>query len=217
MFEFTESDFKFKSPFGMIISGSSGSGKTTFLMRFLKETQSLVNPPPKSVLYCYSEYHDNIPIMQNGGVKIHEGIPDENLLNTLEKPSLVILDDLMTNVSEAYLTALFTKKSHHKNMCVMFLTQDIFQKKGKVARNNSQYIVLMRAPNAALSIRNLGLQLFPNQLDYFLDAYRQATTDNYGYLVIDLSATSVPLMRLRTNIFKEQENEELTIFVPKNV
>ena len=83
MLEFTESDFKFKSPFGMIFSGPSGSGKTTFLMRFLKETQSLVNPPPKSVLYCYSEYHDNIPIMQNGGVKIHEGIPDENLLNTL--------------------------------------------------------------------------------------------------------------------------------------
>ena len=56
--------------------------------------------------------------MQNGGVQIHESVPDENLLNTLEKPSLVILDDLMTNVSEAYLTALFTKKSHHKNMCV---------------------------------------------------------------------------------------------------
>ena len=43
----------------MIISGPSGSGKTTFLMRFLKETQSLINPPPKSILYCYSEYHDN--------------------------------------------------------------------------------------------------------------------------------------------------------------
>ena len=34
-----------KTPFGMIISGPSGSGKTTFLMRFMKEIQSLINPP----------------------------------------------------------------------------------------------------------------------------------------------------------------------------
>lgn len=75
----------------------------------------------------------------------------------------------------------------------------------------------MRAPNAALQIRNLGVQLFPTQLEYFLDAYKMATSNNYGYLVIDLSAISPPIMRLRTNIFKDSENEELTIFVPKNV
>ena len=50
----------------------------------------------------------------------------------------------------------------------------------------------MRASNAPMSIRNLGVQLFPNQLDYFLEAYKMATTNNYGYLFIDLSATSVP-------------------------
>ena len=96
------------------------------------------------------------------------------------------------------------------------MTQDLFQKKCKVARNNAQYIILMRAPNAALQIRNLGAQLFPTQFEYFMDAYKLATANKYGYLVIDLSANTKTILMLRTNIFKEPDNEELTIFVPRN-
>ena len=217
MFYFSRFDFQFQTPFCMIISGPSGSGKTTFLLRFLNESKNLIYPEqPKSILYCYSEYHDHIKTLQAGGISVHQGIPDDNMLNDLQKPCLVILDDLMLNASEEYLTALFTKKSHHKNISVIFMTQDLFQKKCKVARNNSQYIVLMRAPNAALQIRNLGVQLFPTQFEYFMDAYRLATANKYGYLVIDLSFTAKPIMMLRTNIFKEADNEELTIFVPRN-
>jgi len=47
------------------------------------------------------------------------------------------------------------------------------------------YLVLSRTPNNALSVRNLGVQLFPGKLDYFLDLYRQATRENYEYLSID--------------------------------
>jgi len=65
-----------------------------------------------------------------------------------------------------------------------------------------------------LSVRNIGVQLFPRQLDYFLDAYRQATRHPYGYLVIDMHASSDPTLRLRTNIFKD--DEEKLIFIPKN-
>ena len=216
MFRFIELDLKFKAPFGMIISGPSSSGKTTFLLRFLNEYQTLMQPIPKSILYCYSEYHDRIPMLQSGGVTIHQGLPDDQIIESLAKPALLILDDLMLNASEEYLTSLFTKKIHHKNTSVIFLTQDLFQRKIKVARNNAQYIVLMRAPNAALQIRNLGVQLFPRQLDYFLDAYKLATANNYGYLIIDLYAAAESFMRLRTNIFKDPENEELTIFVPRN-
>ena len=216
MFTFIESDLQFTSPFGMIISGPSGSGKTTFLLRFLSEHKNLVFPKFNSILYCYSEYHDQIKAMQAGGVMIHQGLPDDTLLDSLRKPAIVILDDLMLNASEEYLTSLFTKKSHHRNLSVIFLTQDLFQKRVKVARNNAQYIILMRAPNAALQIRNLGIQLFPTQLDYFMDAYKLATANKYGYLVIDLNPSSIPLMRLRTNIFREVDDDELTIFVPRN-
>jgi hypothetical protein len=74
----------------------------------------------------------------------------------------------------------------------------------------------MRAPNNALAIRNLGVQLFPRQLDYFLEAYREATKEPYSFLFIDLHPSSDPILRLRTNIFKEDINP-YTIFTSKNV
>ncbi|CAK5051469.1 unnamed protein product [Meloidogyne enterolobii] len=72
----------------------------------------------------------------------------------------------------------------------------------------------MRSPNSVLSVRNIGSQLFPKKLDYFLDSYRQATNIPYGYLLIDMHASSDPTLRLRTNIFKD-DNEKI-IFIPKN-
>lgn len=93
------------------------------------------------------------------------------------------------------------------------MSQNLFEKKIKVARQNAQYLVLMRSPNSALSVRNIGVQLFPGRLNYFLSAYRQATDRAYGYLLIDMHTSSDNLLRLRTNIFKE---EETIIFIPKD-
>ena len=130
-YSFTENDIKFKAPFGMIVSGPSSSGKTTFLMKLLSEYKNLVNPVPNSILYCYSEYHEHVKTLQNGNVHVHQGVPDDQLINSFEKPLLLILDDLMQNASEEYLTSLFTKKSHHRDISVIYMTQDLFQKKTK--------------------------------------------------------------------------------------
>ena len=211
---FTEKDLKFKLPFGLIISGPSSSGKTTFLLKFLNEYKDLVEPTPKSILYCYGEFHNQIAQIQKSGINVYSGVPSEELINSQPKPLLLILDDLMLNINERFLSELFTKKSHHGNIGIIFLTQNLFEKKIKVARANSQYIVIMRSPSHALQVRTLGTQIFPKQMDYFLQAYKSATSQSYGYIVIDLHASSDPLLRLRTNIFKG--DEEKTLFIPAN-
>src|SRR5262249_32100487 len=142
------------------------------------------------------------PKLQKQGIIVYEGVPDDHILNNLAKCSIVIMDDLMLNISENFLTHLYTRKSHHKQLAVIFLTQNLFEKKLKTARNNSHYIILMNSPSAVLSIRNLGSQLFPRQLNFFLDAYKSACSRKFGYLFIDLSPNSDPILRLRTNIFK---------------
>ena len=204
-------DLKLKLPFGMVISGPSSSGKTTFLLKFLKGRDLLIDPTPKSVLYCYGQFNDSIPILQNMGVRVHRGPPTDELLSVMSKPMLLILDDLLTIIDEKSLSELFIKKAHHMNMGVIFITQNLFEKKIKVARINSQYIVLMSAPNAALQIRNLGVQLFPKNLGYFLNAYKDATSTPYGYLFLDLHPASNPLLRIRTKIFKDDDEKTLYI------
>lgn len=211
---FDDKELKFKLPFGMIISGPTSSGKSSFLLKFIAESDELIHPKPASVLYCYGEMNQLIPIFQKAGVGIYAGVPPEEIIKRQPKPLLLILDDLLLYTPETYLSSLFTAKSHHQNFGIIFVTQNLFEKKIKVARQNAQYLVLMRSPNSALSIRNIGVQLFPKQLSYFLDAYKQATMEPYGYLLIDMHASSDPLLRLRTNIFKE--DEEKIIFIPKD-
>jgi len=211
---FLNKDLKFKLPFGMIISGPSSSGKSTLLLTLIAESEELIHPKPKSILYCFGEMNNIVPLLQKSGVDVFSGVPPEDLIKRYPKPLLLILDDLNLSIDEKYLSELFTKKSHHQNFSIIFVTQNLFDKKIKVARQNSQYLMLMRSPNSMLSIRNIGVHLFPKQLDYFLDSYRQATKKPYGYLLVDMHASSDPSLRLRTNIFKE--DDEKIIFFPKN-
>jgi len=213
--KFSDKDLKFKIPFGMIISGPSSSGKSSFLLKLIAEASTLCHPPPKSILYCFGEMSTTLPELQKIGIPVYNGVPPEDLIKRQEKPLLLILDDLLLSISENYLSSLFTAKSHHQNFAVVFVTQSLFEKKIRVARQNAQYLILMRSPNSALSIRNIGVQLFPRQLDFFLDAYKQATAEPYGYLVIDMHAASDPLLRLRTNLFKNDDALP-SIFTPKS-
>jgi hypothetical protein len=140
-------------------------------------------------------------------VEIFAGVPSDELLKSLASPALVILDDLLYAIERKQLTELFTKKAHHFNLGICFIAQDIFEPAIKTARQNAQYIVLTRAPSSALSIRNLGVQLFPGpgQLAFFLSAYKQATTQNYSHLFLDLHPASESTLRLRSNIFQEDK------------
>nr|CAD2195492.1 unnamed protein product [Meloidogyne enterolobii] len=214
LINFLNKDIKLKLPFGLIISGPSSSGKSTFLLKFISQTDYLIHPTPKSILYCFGEMSSIVPILQKSGISVYAGVPSEDVISKLLKPSLIILDDLLLSIDEKYLSELFTKKSHHQNFGIVFVTQNLFEKKIKVARQNAQYIILMRSPNSALSIRNIGVQLFPKNLNYFLDSYHQATKIPYGYLLIDMHASSDPTLRLRTNIFND--DEEKIVFIPKN-
>lgn len=208
-----EAGLKFKIPFGMIISGPSNSGKTQFLLKLLDNVSQLFTPVPKAILYCYGEYNNSVPLLESKGVRVLGTVPNDELLSKLPKPFLLCLDDMVYQMQERTLNELYTKKAHHQNFGVILLTQHLFEKNLRVARNNAQYIVLMRAPNAMLQIRNLGAQLFPKQLSYFLDAYEQAVNEHYGYLLLDLHASSNKLLRLQTNIFP---GEARCVFLPKN-
>ena len=194
--------------------GASGSGKSTFLLKLIAQAEELMEPKPKSVLYAFGEMSPIVPLLQKAGVSVYAGVPPDEVIQKMPKPLLLILDDLLLAIDEKSLSEIFIKRSHHQNFGVIFVTQSAFERKLKTARQNSQYLILMRSPNSALSVRNIGAQLFPKQLDYFMDSYKQATSQPYGYLVIDMHASSPPSLRLRTQIFKE--DEEKIIYLPKN-
>lgn len=196
----------FKHPFTMVISGSTGSGKTEWLMRFLNNLPDMIDDKISTVLYCYGETNENILRLDKIGkkndtlFKIHNGIPTEEQIR-IEKNLLLVLDDLMINLKNTFLDTIFTRGSHNWGVSVVLVTQNLFAKEIKTARNNSHYIVLMRNPAGELQMRNLAVQLFPLRSKYFIEAYKDATIEKFSYLLIDMHPQTEDNLRLKTHIY----------------
>lgn len=184
-------------PFNCIVAGPTMSGKSTWVRNLLKS--AIITPQPTRIYWCYGEWQPFYEEIDN--VEFIEGLPDFVLLKNAE-PKLLIIDDLMQELkSDKRLIQLFTKGSHHWNLSCIHIVQNLFFEGLRTCRINAQYIILMNNPCDQLQIRNLGKQIFPGQLKYFMSSYLDATSEPFGYLFIDLTQQTKPQMRLQTNIF----------------
>lgn len=200
----------FLHPFNLIISGASGSGKTEWVLKLLKHSDVLIEPPPKKILYCFGEANQTVIKLRNDGIETHHGLPSEELA---KKQDLIVLDDLMLSVNNNdFLDRLFTVGSHHWNVSCVFITQSLYSKDIRTARANAHYIVLTKNPQGLLQVRTLGSQLYPKRLGYFLEAYHDATSEPFSYLLINMHpANTNEDLRLSTRIFP---GEKTTIYLP---
>lgn len=111
---------------------------------------------------------------------------------------------------------LFTKGSHHYNISVIFVTQNIFNQ-GRGRRDislNAHYIVCFKSPRDKLQIRHLARQIHPEKPEFIQEAYNDATSKPYGYLLFDLTQTTHDRYRYRTSIFST-DNPSNVVYVPK--
>jgi hypothetical protein len=200
-------DVRFKHPFTCMVSGPTGSGKSVFTFKLINEAGEQIVPPPQKIIYCYGEYQ---PMFANyPQVTFHEGLPDNSEFNG-ELRTLLILDDLMTEAGTE-VSKIFTKISHHRNVSVIFLTQNLFFKSQRTMNLNTQYLILFKNPRDALQIATLSRQMYPGNGKFLVEAFRMVSEKPYGYLLIDLRADTLEKYRLRSNIFA---GERQYVFLP---
>uniref|UniRef100_A0ABD2WZR4 Uncharacterized protein n=1 Tax=Trichogramma kaykai TaxID=54128 RepID=A0ABD2WZR4_9HYME len=102
---------------------------------------------------------------------------------------------------------LFTKGSHHKNLSVIFLTQNIFHQ-GKGQRDislNTKYIVLFKNPRDRAQIWHLAQQVFPEDPKFLVEAFTDATRLPHSYLFLDLTQSTRDELRFRSCIFPDDD------------
>ncbi len=123
--------------------------------------------------------------------------------------SLIVLDDLMSQCSNNPCVAdLFTRGLHHRGISVLYLTQNLFPS-GKLSRTislNSHYMLISRNPRNSLGIATLAKQMFPKHTDYFLEAFRDATSKPCSYLLIECHQLTLENIRLRANMLPGEAN-----------
>lgn len=175
---------------------------------------------PEKIIVAYGQYQPMFEQMEKTipGLILHAGLPSRNQIEEWSANSshtVLLLDDMMNEVTRNQdSVTLFCVTAHHRNVTVIFLTQNLFTQ-GVFARTislNCHYIILMKSARDVRQIITLGSQVFPGKALYFKEAYEKSTSVPFGYLLLDLTPTSPDKYRLRTQILP---NQNTIVYVPK--
>lgn len=196
---------KLVHPSTIIIAGPTGSGKTHFLFELLAYRH--FEPFPDRIVWLYSEWqplYDQLKIILPN-IEFVNGLPKSGLYESFHPSinNMIVLDDQMANAGKNHeVLDLFTKGSHHRNLTVVYIVQNLFDQ-GRHMRTislNAHYIVLFKTVRDLSQVQRLGEQLCPRQSRAFLDIYYSATDKPHSYLLVDLHPETPSWARFRANI-----------------
>ena len=157
--------------FGLMISGGTKTGKTTFVKQLLANASVMIEPPPENIIYFYSEYQDTFGEIEVlvPGIQFVQGLPD-SMIDSINPNTrnLYIIDDMMGE-KDVVIAKLFTKKSHHGNLRVIYIVQNLFHqsKSHRTISLNASYLVLTKNVLDASQIVHLAKQLYPSNTKFF--------------------------------------------------
>ena len=121
MDEIQDFNWKLESPACVMISGSSGSGKTWLTRSLLQRCNEIFDKPVHKILWCYTEHQG--PLMEDlkqtiPSIEFHKGLPEEIDNPDTSKHMVLILDDLIHECKNDKMQAMFVRVSHHHNFSV---------------------------------------------------------------------------------------------------
>lgn len=210
-----EVDVKLKSPCTVVISGPTGSGKTELLIDLIQNSDKVATPSPSEIVYCYGVWQDKFSRIEDQ-VRLHNGMIDiENDIPKDGKNRWLIIDDLMGEQSGTKeMNSLYTKFSHHLNISVFFVVQNLFVKENRTLSLNSHYFFIFKNPRDGTAITNLAKQAFPGKVKFVQEVYQDATKNPYSYLLMDLRQETDERLRLVGNFFPKN-GSLTTVYLPK--
>lgn len=193
----------FQLPFRLIISAPSFAGKSCLVLSIIKNREKLFNGPPiKHIVWCCKNKNfapSELKDMPNA--RIYEGIID---LCELKPDTLIIIDDQMNALSQEVLE-LFTVHSHHLNISVILILQNLFHQ-NKYMRDislNSNYFILLKNPRDEGQFKYLARQINGDNWKNLSKVYSEVCGEAYHPLMIDLSQKTNNLLKYKTNIINE--------------
>ena len=148
-------DLRLKVPFSALLIGKSKSGKTTLLLEIIEQWRSYTTDSQgayeRRIFWFYGtenakDFHNLNEILMKNAQEYNKD-DDKNdfkpriefmkgdfknpvlieRIKTMPEESIVILDDLMTEmVKSEDISNILTRESHHRKWCVFLLWQDMF-------------------------------------------------------------------------------------------
>ena len=192
---------KLRTLFSMLVVGPSGSGKSVLVNNLIQNRDTLLDRKYSKVVWCYGiwqDFYETLPYT------MHEGPPSQEILDAGNM--ILVVDDMM-NSAQDLMAAVFTKTSHHKNICCIFLTQNLFVKgvHSRTISLNAHYLILMKNSRDRAQISHLARQVYPNNSRFLVDSYNDATAKPYSYLMLDFKQETPENLRVVTGILPNED------------
>ena len=189
------------------IVGPSGSGKTHFVINLL--SQNVFKEQTRQIYWLMGinegesgDTQKQFKALKN--VKILKGF-EEGWQDKPKKFDVVVIDDLFSeSTKEQNFNNMFTKVARHRQVTVIFITQNLFHQGGQHrTRNlNVHYLVIFKNPRDSTIIDFLARQAYPSNRLFLVDAFKDATVDKpHGYLFLDFTQSCPDMLRVRADIF----------------
>lgn len=204
-------------PCRFLIAAPSQSGKSVFMVNLLRNQKTLLRGRIDNIWWCCSNINFAPKLLSEiPNLKIKEGLP---AIHSIPSNTILVIDDLqMSNLKE--ICHLFTVGSHHCNISLFFIVQNLFLSNNhfRTISLNCTHFVLFKSLRDINQIKYLARQIFPEFQNSFLKIYKEATAAPFAYLIIDLSQTCCPILRIKSEIFNPNyftafsTNEELDSF-----
>jgi ABC-type dipeptide/oligopeptide/nickel transport system ATPase component len=198
---------KIKIPFRLLITGASGSGKTSTLLSLINimpntwEKIVIITKNKDEPLYNWLEDK-----LGKDGLKIQEinkeGMPDLDKFDKTQN-NLVVMDDLVGEKNQKPMEDFFLR-ARKKGCSLVYITQSYYQVP-KMIRNNLTYLIIKQISsmkNLVMISREYDLGLDKQDL---INMYEDATENKAGFLMIDLEAN--PKEKFRKNFDEIYEIE----------
>ena len=136
-----ETDYQIKTPFRMLISGSSGTGKTTFVEKLISSNR--IDRKFSTIYYCYPFELGEPPVSwhtkTDSNVEYITDLPDAKFFDEADANSLLVLDDLWSETCKSPdLVKAFKVFSRKKKVSIISISQSYFSggDAGREIRNN---------------------------------------------------------------------------------
>ena len=216
MFPVLKYDLRFRTPFGALCLGPTGSGKTQFMVNLLRNKSTLFDHPPTRIVFAYSQWQDAYDQMlaNDGSIEFTKNFSDvlenENFFDK-SLSNLLILDDLSSVIANNKAASdLFTRGVHHKGVSCIHICQNAFQQ-GRSMRNlhlNAHYYIIFKNVRDIQQISLLAKQI---GIKHLSAAYSKVTSLPYQPVLLDMRTDCPDYLRVRSHIMPEDENIRIYI------
>ena len=189
-------DIRLVSGFKVWLSGSSGAGKSVWIINLIKHLPTVCVEPPTKVLFVYKTMQDiynEVDGLVSVFMQDRPGLGSlvwQTLNDWVEKGEKVLLiaDDMVMTKDKAFLDLIATAFTvgRHTGVSIVFATQKCYPNTDqlRMAHNNANYTVYFNNMHDRTEFRRLVQRAFPHRTDSVMAIFDRVMAQQYGHLII---------------------------------